>query len=229
MTPLRIFIGFDHREAAAYHVLCHSILKHASCPVSITPLVQSQLRQSGLYSREPDVLASTEFSLTRFLVPYLSGYQGYSLFLDCDILCQHDIADLFAIGLDRPEFACHVVKHDYTPSTVRKMDGQQQTVYPRKNWSSVILFNNALCTALSPEYVNHASTAALHRFAWTNDYMIGDLHASWNWLVGEYVQNTEAMLLHYTLGGPWFGINHGEASQLWIQAHAALQEDLRYG
>lgn len=229
MTPLRIFIGFDPREAAAYHVLCHSIMKHASCPVSITPLVQSQLRQAGVYTREPDVLASTEFSLTRFLVPYLSGYQGHSLFLDCDMLCQHDIAALFAIGRARPEFTCYVVKHDYIPSTTSKMDGQQQTVYPKKNWSSVMLFNNALCTALSPEYVNTASTSALHRFEWANDYMIGELRSSWNWLVGEYPHNPEAKLLHYTLGGPWFMIDHGEASQLWIKAHAALQEDLCYG
>lgn len=201
---LNIFIGWDQREVAAWHTLAHSILTKASEPVNLIPVRQETLRQCGLYWREKDHLASTDFSLTRFLVPFLSKYDGYSVFLDCDILCQVDIAELFAIGYRDPSKAVWVVKHDYTPRTTVKMDGQQQTTYPRKNWSSVMLFNNAACRMLTPQHVRQATPAHLHRFDWLRDEAIGSLPATWNWLVGEYDTNPNAKLLHYTLGGPWF-------------------------
>lgn len=203
--PLNIFIGYDSQEVTAYHVLAHSILRQASGPVSITPLKIESLRASGLYTRERGKTESTEFSLTRFLVPYLSNYSDYSLFLDCDMLCQGDVSELFQLAKHDELRAVWCVKHDYTPSTASKFLNQPQTRYPRKNWSSVMLFRNKFCDKLTPAYVNTASGLDLHRMVWAGrDENIGTLPPEWNWLVGEYTPNPDAKLLHYTLGGPWF-------------------------
>ena len=199
---LQVFIGFDPREAIAYDVLAHSIRRQASLPVSIQPLVQQELRDGGLYNRERGPTESTEFSLTRFLVPALAGYRGWSVFMDCDMLCRADIAGLAALA--SADKAVHVVKHDYIPKTERKFLDQVQTKYARKNWSSVMLFNNERCRALSADYVNSASGLELHRFKWVDDALVGDLPTEWNWLVTEYDYNPAAKLVHYTLGGPWF-------------------------
>lgn len=199
---LNVFIGYDPNETVAYHVLSHSILRRASIPVSIAPLARSQLR--GLYTRERGPTESTEFSLTRFLVPYLSGYRGWSLFMDCDMLCRADLAELAAMADDASERGVFVCQHDYVPATERKFLGQVQTRYPRKNWSSLMLFNNAACRALTPEYVNAAPGLELHRFAWLEDARIGALGLEWNWLVGEYEYQADAKMVHFTLGGPYF-------------------------
>lgn len=228
MTPvasmgpsLRIFIGWDSREPLAYAVLADSILRHASVPVSITPLSLSSLRR--IYTRARGSTESTEFSLTRFLVPWLSSYAGMSLFLDCDMLCQADVLDLLLYPLADPGKAVYVVPHDYTPRDATKFLGQVQTAYPRKNWSSVMLFDNAKCTALTPEYVNTATGLELHRFQWLFDEQIGALPIDWNHLVGEYEPNERAKLLHWTLGGPWFP-DHCEVdhAELWRAAYQRL-------
>ena len=198
----QIYIGYDPREAVAFDALAHSIRRRASIPVTIKPLVQKELREAGLYTRARGPTESTEFSLTRFLVPALAGYRGWSLFMDCDMLCLADIAELAA--LQDPAKAVLVVKHDYVPKTQRKFLDQVQTKYERKNWSSLMLFNNELCRVLTPEYVNSASGLELHRFKWTEDARIGELPTEWNWLVTEYDHNPAAKLVHYTLGGPWF-------------------------
>jgi hypothetical protein len=197
-----IYIGYDPREAVAFYTLAHSILRRSSIPVSIAPLMQRQLKR--LYTRPRGPTESTEFSLTRFLVPALAGYRGWSLYMDCDMLCRADIAGLAAEIERQPDKAVLVVKHDYVPKTERKMLDQVQTKYPRKNWSSLMIFNNERCRALSPEYVNSASGLELHRFSWTDDAVIGNLPREWNWLVTEYPYNTEAKIVHYTLGGPYF-------------------------
>ena len=219
--PLQIFVGWDSRESTAYHVLCHSLLRHASGPISITPLVQSALRTKGYYYRERGKTESTEFSLTRFLVPFLSEYGGYSIFLDCDMLCTGDVYDLLRLAKadeKKNDYrAVWCVKHDYTPKTKLKMDNCQQTMYPRKNWSSVMVFRNKFCEGLTPQYVNTASGMDLHRMAWAGeDRNIGSLPVEWNWLVDEYEHNDNAKLYHYTLGGPWF-FNHRncDMANLW--------------
>jgi hypothetical protein len=199
---LQVFIGYDPREAVAYHTLAHSILRRSSIPVSIAPLMQSQLK--GLYTRPRGPTESTEFSLTRFLVPALSQYRGWSLFMDCDMLCRADIAELASFTERAEDKAVLVCKHDYTPGPKRKFLNQVQSVYPRKNWSSVMLFNNARCRALSADYVNTATGLELQRFAWLEDGLIGELPLEWNWLVGEYKANPDARLVHYTIGGPYF-------------------------
>jgi hypothetical protein len=198
----QVYVGYDPNEAVAYHTLAHSILRRSSIPVTIAPLMRSQLK--GLYTRPRGATESTEFSLTRFLVPSLSQYRGWSLFMDCDMLCRADIAELAAFSKRSPDKAVLVCKHDYTPGPARKFLNQVQTVYARKNWSSVMLFNNARCTALTADYVNTATGLDLQRFAWLDDALIGDLPLEWNWLVGEYTHNPDARIVHYTIGGPYF-------------------------
>jgi hypothetical protein len=219
---LDIYIGYDPREAVAFYTLAHSILRRSSIPVSIAPLMQRQLKR--LYTRPRGPTESTEFSLTRFLVPALAGYRGWSLYMDCDMLCRADIAGLAAEIERQPDKAVLVVKHDYVPKTERKMLDQVQTKYPRKNWSSLMIFNNERCRALSPEYVNSASGLELHRFSWTDDAVIGNLPREWNWLVTEYPYNTEAKIVHYTLGGPYFdGYRDCDYAAEWFAEFESLR------
>jgi hypothetical protein len=201
MKPLRVFVGFDERETVAFHVCAESIRKHASYPVAITPLVRSQL---PVFSRPRGPLESTDFAYTRFLVPWLVSYEELAIFMDCDMLVKTDILDLVRHCQTDPMRAVWVCQHDYQPKTGTKFLGQKQTSYPRKNWSSVMVFQGSRCKALTPAYVNEATGAELHRFAWLKDEQIGSLPLEWNWLVDEYPHNDNAKILHYTLGGPWF-------------------------
>jgi hypothetical protein len=191
-------IGYDPNETVALHVLMQSIMRHASVPVSITPIMLSQLPMT----RPRDPRQSTEFSFSRFLVPWLCAYEGVAAFMDCDMLCRADIAGLFAHAV--PGRALSVVQHDYTPGAGLKFLGQPQSRYDRKNWSSVMVFDCARCQALTPEYVNTASGLDLHQFKWTDDSAIGALDPEWNHLVGEYAPNPRAKLVHFTLGTPCF-------------------------
>jgi hypothetical protein len=196
-----VYIGFDPREAVAFSVLAHSIHVRATQPVSTVPLMLSQLQ--GILTRERHPLQSTDFSFSRFLTPYLSGYAGWSVFMDCDMLMLDDIASLWALRDDR--YAVMVVKHDHVPKETRKFLGEPQSKYEKKNWSSVMLFNNAKCKALTPDYVNAASGLELHQFKWlVDDSLIGELPDRWNHLVGYNARRTDAALVHYTLGGPYF-------------------------
>lgn len=198
---IRIFIGFDERETVAWHVLTHSILARASEPVSFVPLALHNLGQ--LMWREKNPLQSTDFSFSRFLTPYLSGYEGWSLFMDCDMLVMDDIARLWALRDDRYAVMC--VKHDHQPTETVKFLGAPQTPYAKKNWSSVMLFNNAKCKALTPEYVNTASGLELHQFKWLeSESSIGGLPEKWNHLVGHSDPAASPSNVHFTLGGPYF-------------------------
>ena len=198
---IRVFIGFDPRETAAFHVLSHSIHAHASAPVTVAPLSLKQLDK--VLRRERNPLQSTEFAFSRFLVPHLCGFEGWALFLDCDMLFRDDIAKLWALRDE--SFAVMVVKHEYVPKNTTKFLGAVQTKYKKKNWSSVMLLNNARCSALAPAYVNSASGLELHQFKWLkDDSLIGALPARWNHLVGEYPYDPGAANAHFTLGGPYF-------------------------
>lgn len=199
MRPFRIFIGYDTRETVAFHVLVHSIQARISKPIAITPIDLRHL--GGVYVR-PLGSQSTAFTYSRFLVPWLCGFEGYSLFLDCDMLVKVDLMQLWSKA--EGEAAVWVCQHEYVPREGPKFLGEKQIAYPRKNWSSLMLFNNAKCRTLTPHYVNTASPSELHRFAWLEDRQIGSLPLEWNWLVGEYDKNPEAKVLHYTRGGPWF-------------------------
>lgn len=222
MPPLRIYIGFDSKEPIAFSVLAHSILTRASRPVSIIPLVRQSLHRE--YTRPRGPTEATEFSLTRFLVPYLSGFEGMSIFMDSDMLCRVDIGDVMLPVLMNPGKALYVCQHDYVPRSLVKFDGHEQTKYPRKNWSSFMVFDNAQCSALTPDYVNTASGLDLHRFLWLHDDQIGSLPLSWNHLVGEYDPNPRAEILHYTLGVPAYpDYARCDQADLWWAERAAME------
>jgi lipopolysaccharide biosynthesis glycosyltransferase len=215
----KVFVGYDSREDIAWQVCRHSIARHSSDRVSVHPLRQTALRDLGLYDRPVDLAASTEFSLTRFLTPYLAADDGWSLFVDCDVLFTRPLDDLF--GSLSPDKAVYVVKHDYVPANAIKMDGKVQAVYERKNWSSLIVFNGAhpAVRALTPAVVNAAEPAFLHRFRWVDDDAIGTLDLRWNFLEGEYpVPDETPAAIHFTNGGPWFDRWQNVAySDLWRQ------------
>lgn len=198
---ITIFIGYDPRETVAYHVLNHSILARSSSPVAITPLHLNHL--TAIFNRPRHPLQSTEFSFSRFLVPYLCDYQGWALFIDCDMLMLDDVAHLWQHR--DPNYAVQVVKHQHQPQETHKFLNAPQTPYAKKNWSSVILFNNSRCTALTPNYVNTATGLDLHQFQWLDsEALIGELPHCWNHLVGYDPPSKEVSLVHYTIGGPYF-------------------------
>ena len=217
----RIFIGYDDNETVAYHVLSHSIVRKSSIPVTITPIVKRHM--AGFYGRERSNIESTDFSFTRFLTPYLCRYEGWAAFMDCDMLMVGDVAELWSLRDDRFSVMC--VKHDYRPVEDTKFLGQVQTKYEKKNWSSVMLFNNAKCTTLTPQVVESESGLYLHQFKWlSSDSEIGELPNAWNYLVGEPVPRpSEPKLLHYTLGGPYFEKYAGcEYAEHWRAEHARM-------
>jgi lipopolysaccharide biosynthesis glycosyltransferase len=208
IKPLKIYIGWDSREDIAYQVAKHSIEKHSSVPVEIIPIKQKQLRKEGIYNRPVDALASTEFTFTRFLIPELMEFDGWALFIDCDFVALTDVAELFEQADN--QYAVMCAHHDYTPKETVKMDGQLQHIYPRKNWSSMMLINcgHPSNKTLTKELVNDLDIggAYLHRFSWLKDEEIGELSHEWNWLVGWYKEPDDGTpkFLHYTEGGPWF-------------------------
>ena len=198
---INIFIGYDSKEKVAYNVLSHSIIQNSTKPVAITPIALNHLKDD--FVRERNALSSTEFSFSRFMIPHLMNYQGWALFMDCDMLMFEDVAELWRMRDDSK--AIQVCKHDYTPKEDTKFLGQVQTKYEKKNWSSVMLMNCKKCTTLTPDYVNKASGLELHQFKWLEgDHLIGDLPLEWNWLVGEYEHKDDVNNVHYTKGGPWF-------------------------
>jgi lipopolysaccharide biosynthesis glycosyltransferase len=214
---LRVFIGYDAHETVAFHVAAFSIMRRASAPVSITGLMLPQLP----ITRDRDPKQSTDFAFSRFLVPHLCHYEGRAIFMDCDMLCRSDILELWD---SLPPFkSAAVVKHDYAPKAGEKFLDQAQTAYRRKNWSSVMVFNNPACRALTPAYVNTASGLDLHQFRWLEDAQLWELPREWNHLVGEYEPNPAAKLVHFTLGTPCFAkYRHCEYSKEWHEERAAM-------
>lgn len=197
---INVFIGFDPREAIAYHVCANSIVRHSSHPVAITPLALNNL--ADYTERHTD--GSNQFIYSRFLVPHLVQFSGWALFVDGDMLLRADIAGLWA--LRDPEKAVLCVHHDYRTKATDKYLGACNQDYPRKNWSSVVLWNcgHPANRCLTPEFVEGATGAQLHRFTWLDDSLIGELPREWNWLPDEFGPNPDAKLLHWTLGTPCF-------------------------
>jgi lipopolysaccharide biosynthesis glycosyltransferase len=200
MTPIPIFVGYDPREAIAFHTCVNSIVRHASQPVAIVPLALTLLQD---YT-ETHGDNSNHFVYTRFLVPHLMNYSGWAIFIDGDMIVRDDIAQLWE--LRDPSKDVMVVKHDYKTRMTKKYLGHKNQDYPRKNWSSVILWNcsNPVNGQLTPEFVQTSTGAYLHRFAWIDNERIGALPIEWNWLPDEFGPNPDAKLLHYTLGTPSF-------------------------
>ena len=200
MTPIPVFIGYDPREAVAYHVCANSIIRHASQPVAIIPLALNLFQD---YT-ETHTDGSNQFIYSRFLVPHLMGFKGWAIFIDGDMIVRGDIVELW--NLRESDKDVMVVKHDYKTRMTEKYLGAKNEDYPRKNWSSVILWNcsNHPIQRLTPAFIEKSTGAELHRFSWINDDRIGELPPEWNWLPDEYGSNPDAKLLHYTLGTPCF-------------------------
>ena len=221
---MKIYIGHDSREDIAYQVCEHSI-KRRDPSAEVIPLKQKQMRDQGLYTRPVDKLASTEFTFTRFFVPYMNDFKGWAVFCDCDFLWKIPSHEL--VKYCDSSKAVVVVQHDYTPKETTKMDGQVQTVYPRKNWSSLILFNNEhpKNSTLTPHYLNNYRPGIdFHQFRWLDDEDIGSLPLEWNCMDDYYhLENPKA--IHYTDGGPWFD-NYQETmySDIWNEEYKWLTE-----
>ena len=200
MKPIPIFIGYDPREAIAYHVCANSIIRNSSVPVSIIPLALNNFKD---YT-ETHTDGSNQFIYSRFLVPHLMDFTDWAIFIDGDMIVRDDITKLW--DLRNPYNDVLVVKHDYKTKMPVKYLGSKNEDYPRKNWSSVILWN---CGSfpnrkLTPDFIEKSTGAELHRFTWIDDKRIGELPKEWNWLPDEYGPNQDAKLLHYTLGTPCF-------------------------
>ena len=206
MNNLNIYVGYDSKEDIAYRVCKYSILKRSKSNIKITSLKLYELVAKNLYKRDIDPLASTEFTYSRFLVPFLNNYNGWAIFCDCDFIFFEDISNIL-IDIDKSK-AVYCVQHDYTPKEKHKMDGQKQTIYPRKNWSSFILFNcsHPSNKKLNLDLVNSETGSFLHQFKWLEDNEIGSLDERWNWLEGwtSKHNNKKPFAVHYTRGGPWF-------------------------
>lgn len=201
----KVFVGYTSYQDVVYQVAKNSIERHSK-DVKCYPIVRSALEDLGIYTRKRSENESTEFSISRFLTPWLAGYKGWVLFTDNDVLCLEDINTLFDQADDRYAVMC--AKHDHTPGGGVKLDGQLQTNYPRKNWSSVVLWNceHPKNKFITPELVNEVSPLYLHRFMWLEDSEIGGFSHEWNWLVDWYSEpeSGRPKMLHYTEGGPYF-------------------------
>jgi lipopolysaccharide biosynthesis glycosyltransferase len=201
-----IYIGYDSREVQAYNACVNSINVNSSKSREIYPLNIKTLRDQNIYKRDKDPFSSTEFTFTRFLVPYLANYKGWALFCDCDFIFLRDVEELFSV-IDN-KYAVMCVKHDYTPENTSKMDGSIQYIYPRKNWSSLVLWNceHPSNNQVTPSLINTQTGQFLHRFSWLKDEEIGSIPVEWNWLVGWYKEPKDGKpkALHFTEGGPWF-------------------------
>jgi lipopolysaccharide biosynthesis glycosyltransferase len=200
MTPIPVFVGYDPREAIAYHVCVNSIIRLASRPVAIVPVALNLFQD---YT-ETHTDGSNDFIYSRFLVPHLMNYSGWAVFIDGDMILRDDIVNLWNLRESHKDVM--VVKHAYKTSRAEKYLGSKNEDYPRKNWSSVILWNCATESnrQLTPEFVQNQPGSFLHRFSWIQDSNIGELPVEWNWLPDEFGANPDAKLLHYTLGTPCF-------------------------
>jgi lipopolysaccharide biosynthesis glycosyltransferase len=218
-------VGFDQREAISYHTFCQSVLEKSSIPVRFIPLAENTL---SFYKERRDNV-SNSFVFSRFLTPYLTDYDGLAVFADGDMVCQTDIAELSA--LFDPGRAVQVVQHDYQTKATKKFLNNDNVNYPRKNWSSLVLFNcsHPANRILTPEYVEKKEGAHLHRFGWLLDEEIGALPREWNWLATEYEDNPQAKIVHYTLGTPCFQDYRAAAmAGHWWEANTRLNQGLEH-
>lgn len=215
-----IFVGYDPRESLNFAVLANSLTRLSSQPISIIPI---NLESMDFYT-ETHTDGSTQFSYSRFLVPYMMGYKGWAIFMDCDILARADISEIWS--LCDPKYAIMCVQHNYQTSSPIKFLGNVNRNYNRKNWSSVMLINCAhkSNSVLTPRMIEEQTGQYLHQFKWLDDKLIGSLPLEWNWLADEYVENENAKLIHYTLGSPCFEeYRDTPMSKYWLEELYDLQ------
>lgn len=208
-----IYIGYDMREHLAYEVCHHSIRSRTKEPIPVIPLKLEylkdiinrpiEIKDGKMWCPISQAPMATEFAISRFTIPFIFN-EGWHLFMDCDMICTTDIKELFELADDK--YAVMVVKHKHETGGDTKMDGQVQTYYSRKNWSSVILWNcsHPSNKNLTIEDLNNWPGRDLHAFKWLKDEEIGKLPKEWNHLVGVNEPNPDAKIIHYTLGGGWF-------------------------
>lgn len=230
---MKVYIGYDEREDIAYKVAEFSLLRRTE-NVQVTPLRIERLSAQGLINRPVDkrgviwdlnsnAPCATDFAISRFLTPILSQ-RGWALFMDCDMVVLEDVRNIL-LHAD-PKYAVMVVKHPSLPVEGVKMDHCLQVTYPRKNWSSVILWNcdHPANLRLSLRDINERPGRDLHRFYWLHDDEIGELPDSWNWLVNVREKPKKVSIAHFTLGGPftpgWVEGVH-DHDDVWLnEAHA---------
>ena len=223
-----IYVGWDPREDVAYKVLKYSALKHASGPINIFPIKQDPLRRIGLYRRAWELGSSslpkplkeddtqhrdtfdkrpfaTDFSFSRFLIPFLNRLEGWALYMDCDMYFRSDPLELFQ-KFNEQKYAIYCVKHNYQTGETVKMYGNQQYQYSRKFWSSLVFYNcgHEGHNNFSVDDVNTKPGRWLHNFLWLEDKDIGALPEEWNWLDGYSPISMKPKNVHFTRGGPWF-------------------------
>jgi len=223
IEKISVVIGFDQRESIAYHTFCQSIIQKASMPISFIPLVINSLKNY----KETHSDQSNDFIYSRFLTPYLNNYEGWAIFADGDMICQSDIKELW--DLRDPSKALMVVKHDYQTKANIKYLGNKNENYPRKNWSSVILWNcsHPKHKILTPEFIQNQTGKYLHRFSWLNDDEIGEIPKEWNWLAIEYPENHNAKLIHYTLGTPCFKeYEKTDMADIWYKTFERVKDGI---
>ena len=218
---IKLVVGFDQREAIAYHVFCQSVIDHCTVPVEFLPLAENTL---NMY-KEVHTDGSNRFIYSRFLTPYLMDFSGWAIFADGDMVCRSDIFELWSLR-DKSK-AVQVVQHKYQTKAVKKYLNNRNENYPRKNWSSLILWNcsHPLNKILTPKFVQSQPGSYLHRFSWLTDDLIGSLDLEWNWLAIEYPDNQNAKLIHYTLGTPCFKNYSNECmSEEWKRSYKRVNE-----
>ena len=223
IKKIKMYIGFDQREAVVYHTFTQSIIQHASAPLDITPLSLSSLFSYNESHND----RSNDFVYSRFLVPYLNDFDGWAIYADGDMICQADIKEL--LELKDESKAVMVVKHSYKTKQKKKYFGNTNEDYPKKNWSSVILWNckHPKHRILIPEFIAIQSGKFLHRFSWLDEEDIGELPDYWNWLAIEYEENPKAKLIHYTLGTPCLKrYKHTDMADIWYQSFNRLKDGL---
>jgi lipopolysaccharide biosynthesis glycosyltransferase len=220
---IKIVVGFDQREAVAYHTFCQSIIEKSSRPLNFIPLAINNLKNY----KETHADQSNDFIYSRFLTPYLNNFEGWAIFADGDMICHTDIKELW--DLRDESKALMVVKHDYETKAHIKYLGNKNENYPRKNWSSVILWNcsHSKHKILTPEFIQNQSGKYLHRFSWLNDDEIGEIPKEWNWLAIEYPENHNAKLIHYTLGTPCFNeYEKTDMADIWYKTFERVKDGI---
>jgi lipopolysaccharide biosynthesis glycosyltransferase len=220
---VKIYIGFDQRESVAYHTFVQSLIDNASIPLQITPLATKNL--NSYEEKHED--KSNDFVYSRFLTPFLNEFEGWAIFADGDMVCQTDIKELLELRDDSK--ALQVVKHDYKTKAHQKYLGNINQDYPRKNWSSVILWNcsHPKHKILTPDFISNQTGKYLHRFSWLEDEEIGELPKEWNWLATEYPNNEQAKIIHYTLGTPCFkNYRETEMSDVWLNQYGRSNDGM---
>ena len=221
MNKAKIFIGFDQREACAYHTFVQSLINHSSIPLDITPLCLKSL--AGYKELHRD--GGNDFVYSRFLSPFLNNFDGWAIYADGDMVCQADILELLKLKDDSK--AVMVAKHNYQTKQSKKYFNNKNENYPKKNWSSVILWNcsHPKHKILTPEFIQNQSGKFLHRFSWLDEDEIREIPLEWNWLALEYPENKEAKIIHYTLGTPCLKeYKDTNMSDIWYDSYNKSQE-----